>query len=156
MTQTLFDLTFYLAVPFWVLMIFVPGWSWTKRIIGTPLIILPPLVPYFVLLAPIFRDFAAAMLRPSLSRVNDVVSTVEGTAALWAHLVAFDLFIGRWMYFDSRDKGIHPLAMAPVMVLTILLSPIGVVVYLILRSVAGRSSVEVPAAASDESRNRLA
>jgi hypothetical protein len=138
MTQLLFDLTFYVAAPFWALMILAPWWSWTRRIIGSPLIVLPPLAIYIVQIAPILGQFATAMLRPSLDGVHDVLATVDGTAAIWAHLIAFDLFVGRWMYLDSREKGLHGLLMAPVYVLTILLSPFGLVAYFAIRVLAKR------------------
>lgn len=137
MTERLFDLTFYLAVPFWALMIFVPFWSWTRRIVGSPYIVVPPLVVWLVQLLPEFGTFAAEMLSPDLAGVRGVVSTTIGTSAIWAHLIAFDLFVGRWMYLDSRTRGVHTLAMAPVLVLTILLSPLGLGAYLLLRAVPG-------------------
>jgi Domain of unknown function (DUF4281) len=46
MTGALCTLTFAVAAPFWALMILLPRWSWTARIIGSPLIVLPPLVIY--------------------------------------------------------------------------------------------------------------
>jgi hypothetical protein len=122
-------------------MILAPWWSWTRRIIGSPLIVLPPLVIYFVQIAPILGEFALAMLRPSLDGVHDILAGIDGTAAIWAHLIAFDLFVGRWMYLDSREKGLHGLLMAPVYVLTILLSPFGLVVYFVLRVVAVRAGL---------------
>ena len=39
------------------------------------------------------------------------------------------------MYLDARERGIHPLLMAPVLVLTILLAPLGLLAYLAVRSV---------------------
>ena len=38
------------------------------------------------------------------------------------------------MYLDSRERGLHPLIMAPLFVLTILLSPLGLLSYLLLRT----------------------
>lgn len=146
MTQLLFDLTFYVAAPFWALMILAPGWSWTRRIVGSPLIVLPPLAIYFVQIAPILGEFALAMLRPSLAGVHDILAGVDGTAAIWAHLIAFDLFVGRWMYFDSRERGLHGLLMAPVYVLTILLSPFGLVAYFAIRVLAKRRAPAVATA----------
>jgi hypothetical protein len=133
-TEKLFNLAFPAAVPFWALMILVPGWSWTKRIIGSPLIVLAPLAVYFVTVAGILPEFAREMLSPDLAGVQALVSTQAGTATVWAHLIAFDLFIGRWMYLDSRERRIHGLIMAPVLVLTILLSPFGLTLYLLIRS----------------------
>jgi hypothetical protein len=48
-------------------------------------------------------------------------------------VIAWDLFVGRWIYLDSRQRGLHPLLMAPLLVLTILLSPVGLPVYFLLR-----------------------
>lgn len=145
MTERLFDLTFLLAVPFWALMIFVPFWSWTRRIAGSPLIVVPPLVVWLIQLLPEFGTFASEMLSPDLAGVRGVISTAVGTSAVWAHLIAFDLFIGRWMYLDSRERRINPFVMAPVLVLTILLSPLGLGTYLVLRSVPGIGRRAVPA-----------
>ncbi len=39
------------------------------------------------------------------------------------------------MYLDARERGLHPLLMAPVLVLTILLAPLGLLVHLAVRSV---------------------
>lgn len=133
-----FQLVFPVAVPFWALMILAPGWSWTRRIIGSPLMVLPSLAVYFVAIAPILPEFAAEMLNPSLAGVLALLSTSAGTTAVWAHLIAFDLFIGRWMYLDSRERGLHPLLMAPILVLTILLSPFGLTLYLGVRALPRR------------------
>lgn len=137
-TEVLFDVTFLLAAPFWALMILLPGWSWTRRIVRSPLIVLPPLAIYLVLLfrppGTLFGPLWSAVSRPTLAGVHEVVARLDGTALIWAHLIAFDLFIGRWMYFDSRERGIHPLVMAPILVLTILLSPLGLLTYLGIRS----------------------
>jgi hypothetical protein len=48
-------------------------------------------------------------------------------------MIAFDLFVGRWAYLDSRERGIPALVMAPVLLLTILLGPVGLLVYLLVR-----------------------
>jgi hypothetical protein len=138
MSQRLFDLAFPLAAPFWALMILAPTWSWTRRIIGSPRIVLPALAVYLAAIAPILGTFAAEMLRPDLAGVRALLATDAGTAAVWAHLIAFDVFIGRWMYLDSRDRGIHPALVSPVLLLTIFLSPFGLLTYLALRTVAGR------------------
>lgn len=134
MTELAFDIAFPLAVPFWALMIVAPRWLWTRRIVGSPLIVLAPLVAYAFAVFPILPEFAAEMVSPSFDGVREIVSTADGTALVWAHLIAFDLFVGRWMYVDSRERDVPPLLMAPVLVLTILLSPFGLVAYLALRT----------------------
>jgi hypothetical protein len=134
----LFQLAFPLAAPFWALMIFAPRWRWTARVIGSPFIVLPVLAVYLAAVAPILGRFAALMLRPDLAGLADLLGTPAGTTLVWSHLIAFDLFIGRWIYRDSQARRVHPLLVGPVLVLTILLSPFGLLAYFILRTVARR------------------
>ena len=53
--------------------------------------------------------------------------------AVWAQVIAWDLFVGRWMYLDVRARAVHPLLMSALLVLTVLLSPIGLPLYLAIR-----------------------
>jgi Domain of unknown function (DUF4281) len=146
MSGTLFALAFPAAVPFWALMILAPGWRRTRQIIGSPLVVLVPLAVYLVAVAPILPGFAAEMLSPDLAGVREIVGSDAGTAVVWAHLIAFDLFVGRWMYLDGRERGVHPLVMAPVLVLTILLSPFGLLTYLAIRPLHRPATAALPAA----------
>ncbi|MFF5993039.1 ABA4-like family protein [Prauserella flavalba] len=135
MTGALFEVTFYLAAPFWALMIVAPRWRWTTRVIGSPWIALPPLLVYLTLAPGDFAELWTVVSRPDLEALRAFLSSADGAAMIWAHLIAFDLFIGRWMYLDARRRGVPHLALAPVLVLTILLSPIGLLAYLLVRAV---------------------
>lgn len=133
--ELLFSLAFPLALPFWALMVLAPGWSWTHRIVSSPWIAVPPLLVYVALLVPQFATFAAPIVSPDLPGITAVFGTAAGAAAIWSHLIGFDLFIGRWMHLDARERGVPGPVMAPVLVLTILLSPLGLLGYLGLRAV---------------------
>ncbi len=133
MTGALFSLTFAVAAPFWALMILAPGWSWTRRIIASPLIVVPVVLIYAALVIPAFADVLPAVASPTLSGIRDLLGTADGAAAAWAHMIAFDLFAGRWSWLDARDRGIPALVMAPVLLLTILLGPLGLLAYLLIR-----------------------
>jgi hypothetical protein len=133
MAGTLFQLAFLAAVPFWALMILAPGWRWTHRIASSPLIVLPALLVWVIAIAPDFGPFAREMLNPDLAGVKALFGGDDVVAAVWAQVIAWDLFVGRWIYLDSRERGLHPLLMAPLLVLTILLSPIGLPVYFLVR-----------------------
>ncbi|MGK8500817.1 ABA4-like family protein [Nocardia asiatica] len=133
MTALLFDLTFWFAAPFWALMILAPTWRRTASIVASPLICLPPLLVYAVVIAPEIGPFAAALVDPELSGLRSVLGQESGAAAAWAHFVAFDLFLGRWIFQDSRARGRSPLLISPLLLLTILFAPIGVLLYLLIR-----------------------
>ncbi|WP_433295720.1 ABA4-like family protein [Actinoplanes sp. CA-030573] len=133
MTGALFSLTFTLAAPFWALMILLPGWTWTERIVRSPLIVVPVLLIYAILVIPSLPDLLPVVLGPSLGGVRDLLGTADGAAAAWAHMIAFDLFVGRWIWLDARERGIRHLALAPILLLTILFGPLGLGVYLAVR-----------------------
>jgi hypothetical protein len=133
MTATLFSLTFAVAAPFWALMILAPGWSWTARIVSSPLIVLPPVLIYALLVLPSLGDVLPAVASPTLESVRGLLGTDAGAAAGWAHFIAFDLFVGRWVWLDSRERGVPALVMAPVLLLTIMLGPLGLAAYLLVR-----------------------
>lgn len=134
MTEVLFGLTFAVAAPFWALMILLPGWSWTRRIIASPLIVLPVLVIYVLLVVPALGEVLPAVAQPTLGGVRTLLGTADGAAAAWAHMIGFDLFVGRWSWLDSRERGVPALVMSPVLVLTILLGPVGLLAYLLVRT----------------------
>jgi hypothetical protein len=132
----LFQLSFYLAAPFWALMILAPGWSWTRRIIGSPWIIAPIAVLYLAIAIPRLGDLLPLVTSPSLSSLQAAMAEGGAATLVWAHIIAFDLFVGRWMYLKSRRSELHPLVMAPVLVVTILFAPIGFLVFLAVRRIA--------------------
>ena len=134
MTGVLFGLTFAVAAPFWVLMILLPGWSWTRRIVASPLIVLPVVLIYALVVVPAFGEVLPAVAAPTLAGIRELLGTADGAAAAWAHMIAFDLFVGRWSWLDGRERGVPTLIMSPVLVLTILLGPLGLLAYLLVRT----------------------
>jgi hypothetical protein len=74
-------------------------------------------------------------MRPGLPALATFMSTDTGAALVWAHMIAWDLFVGRWMYLEGRRVNVHPLVMAPVLVITILLAPVGLPLFLVVRKV---------------------
>lgn len=56
----------------------------------------------------------------------------------WVHYLAFDLFIGSWEVRDARRNGVPFLIVLPCLVLTFLFGPIGLLLYLVVASVASR------------------
>ena len=134
MTGALFSLTFAVAAPFWALMILLPRWSWTRRIVASPLIVLPPVLIYALLVIPALGDVLPAVASPTLDGVRTLLGTATGAAAAWAHFIAFDLFAGRWAWLDSRQRGVPAPVMSPVLVLTVLLGPLGLLAYLLVRT----------------------
>jgi len=137
MTGTLFGLTFLVAAPFWALMILLPRWRWTERIIGSPAIVVPVLVIYAILVIPALPDLLPVVTQPTLDGLREALGSANGAAAAWAHMIAFDLFVGRWIFIDANNRKIGHWIIAPTLVLTILFGPLGLGVYLAARKTLG-------------------
>jgi hypothetical protein len=69
----------------------------------------------------------------SLAGVRSLFENPWGLLAGWTHYLAFDLFIGGWELRDSQRRGIPHLFVVPALVLTFLLGPGGLLLYLALR-----------------------
>jgi hypothetical protein len=65
-----FAVAFPLAVPFWLLMVVAPGWTWTHRIASSPLIVVPPLLVYAAAVLPQPVPFPAAVGNPPRPRTG--------------------------------------------------------------------------------------
>ncbi|MGY1580937.1 ABA4-like family protein [Streptomyces sp. MN13] len=138
MTGFLFELSFWLAAPVWLLMIFAPAWGPTARVAASPWTVAPVLLVYLALAIPVFPELWTAVSSPDLDAFRDLTALADGAGALWAQVIAWDLLIGQWMYREGRRLGISPLLMGPLLVLTILLSPIGLLAFLGLRETTAR------------------
>ena len=134
MLQALFVLFNLSVLPFWFLVVFLPGWGVTRRVIASPFIVLPFLVVYLALMLPALGDVVPLLLNPTLDQLAEMLGKPEGTLVAWVHFLAFDLFVGRWIFLDARDRGFSPLVTAPILLLTILLGPLGLLVYLLVRT----------------------
>ncbi|WP_424214519.1 abscisic acid-deficient protein Aba4 family protein [Streptomyces sp. BI20] len=142
MSAFLFTLSFLLAAPVWALMILAPGLRLTARIAASPLTAVPVALVYAVLGARIAPELWALVTGPDLAGFQALAADASGAgaAAAWAHIIAWDLLVGQWMYRESRRLGIAPWVSGPVLLLTILLAPVGLLVFLPLRALAGRAA----------------
>ncbi len=114
-------------------MIALPRWDWAKKLIGSPLIVLPPVLIYAALVLPQLPGLFGQLASPSLEGIAALLGTPAGATAGWAHFLAFDLFVGRWAYLDAIERGTPAWFMAPVLFMTLMFGPIGLLAYLLVR-----------------------
>jgi Domain of unknown function (DUF4281) len=126
----IFSLAAIAVLPLWLLMVFVPTWRWTGRIVSQPWAYVPLAVLYAVLVLTRFGEVAqAVVINPRLETVAPLLATPAGATIAWVHFLAFDVFVGRWAYLDARSRGIHPLVMGPILVVTFLFGPMGLLLH---------------------------
>ena len=129
----LFRASNLLVLPIWALMIVLPRWRWAVRIIRSPLVSAAPAILYAALVLPRLGAIWPAVIRPTLPGVAALLGSPAGATIAWVHFLAFDLFVGRWIYLDSQERRISSWLMAPVLFLTLMLGPAGFLFYLVVR-----------------------
>ena len=137
----IFRLSNVLVLPYWALVILLPRWRWTARIMRSPFISVAPAVLYAVLVLPRLGSIWLAVSRPALSGIASLLGSPAGATIAWVHFLAFDLFVGRWIYLDSQERRISAWLIAPVLFLTLMLGPAGFLLYLAVRSAVATSPV---------------
>lgn len=136
-----FSASSLLVMPLWLLMIALPRWRATVAIMRSPLVVLPAALLYTGLILPGLLDVLPALARPELGPIAALLGTPTGATIGWVHFLAFDLFVGRWVYLDARERGTSPWLVSPVLVLVLMVGPLGLAAYLGLRTLAGQGRV---------------
>ena len=138
--ESLFSIAGTCALVGWLLLLFLPRWSWSTRLIGPVLIPGLLAIAYGVLVALHLAGAQGGF--GSLEDVATLFETREILLAGWIHYLAFDLFVGSWEVRDARELGISHLLVVPCLVLTFLLGPVGLGLYFLLRASRRRLSIE--------------
>lgn len=135
--EAVFKLSNLLIVPFWLLMILAPRWRVTERLMRTPLAPALPALLYAALILPRLLEVAPKLLRPELPQIAALLGTPEGATLAWAHFLAFDLFVGRWIYRDGRARNVSAWVASPILFLTLMVGPLGLLLHLAVRRLYG-------------------
>ncbi|WP_420431060.1 ABA4-like family protein [Hyphobacterium sp.] len=129
-----------IIAPAWALLAFAPGWVWTRRIVHASFF---PLV-----LGAIYLVFLSAGIFFGQSDPDTSMSSISGVSALfshpvgvltgWTHYLVFDLFVGAWIARDALRAGLNKWIVLPALVFTLMLGPLGLALYLLIRKVTGK------------------
>jgi hypothetical protein len=128
-TSLAFDFANLFVLPFWTLMILLPNWGITKKVMESmlPFVILVAVYIYCISNA-LTPESAAALANPKLADIARFFSEEAAAATGWAHFLVMDLFVGRWIYWEGQKNGtvtIHSL------ILCLFAGPIGVLSHIL-------------------------
>ena len=87
---------------------------------------------YTVMFASRFQAILAGDFL-TIEGLKSLFATDAGIVIGWTHYLAFDLFIGQWIAKDADHKGFSRIAQLPVLLLTLLAGPIGLLFWLVMR-----------------------
>ncbi|WP_309738386.1 MULTISPECIES: ABA4-like family protein [unclassified Chamaesiphon] len=142
MLSQLFDAANLFVLPFWALMIVLPKWEITRKVISSPLpfITLAGLYVYLLVVA-VNPESAAALANPKLADIARFFAD-EGAAAIgWVHFLVMDLFVGRYIYLEGQQKGIITIHS---LILCLFFGPIGLLSHLITSAISDRLKKPTP------------
>jgi hypothetical protein len=120
---------------FWLLLIVAPRWQGTQiavHSIALPMI-LGTTYAWLLWRAMFGGEGAPGTSFTSLAGVMALFDAPVGATLGWIHYLVFDLFIGAWETRDAGRRGIAHWMVAPCLVLTLLVGPVGLLCYLLLR-----------------------
>ena len=128
-----FDLSFLLVAPFWLLLVLAPRWRVTRQVVASPLIAIGAALLYAGVVLPVVGQVLPLVAQPTLPAIAALLGTPRGATAGWLHFLAFDLLVARIIYLDLEPRGVSAWILAPLFLLTLLLGPLGYLVYLVVR-----------------------
>jgi hypothetical protein len=144
--DSLFLLANYWAIAAWIALAFLPRGPKTLALIlylGVALLCLA----YTVLIA----GFLTGGIDPggpgggdftTLKGVMMLFDSPGGATLGWIHYLAFDLFTGMWIARDADQKGFSRIAQFPFLLLTLLVGPVGLFAWLIVRERRARAQAK--------------
>jgi hypothetical protein len=131
-----FSISNNLALIGWLFLLIVPNWKWTfKIVIGVMVTILAILYITFIIQAMNPEDMGSF---GSLEGVMALFTNKAAVLAGWIHYLAFDLMVGIFIVNDSIKSKVNRFLVIPCLLLTFMLGPTGLLLYLIIRWIRTR------------------
>jgi hypothetical protein len=133
----LFTLTNPLAAIGWLALVAAPGRRWATLVAGR---VIPLILAVCYLLMFVLHFGGSRGSFSTLAGVSELFQNPWLLLAGWVHYLAFDLVVGAWEVEDSTARGISRWLVAPCLLLTFLVGPIGFLVYNALAASRGARS----------------
>ena len=132
----LFSIANLVALCCWLMLAVLPAKKWVTT--GIAGVAVPAVLAavYTVIIALTFSGAEGGF--SSLPDVARLFNNPWLLLAGWIHYLAFDLLIGSWEARDARERGISHFFVLPCLLVTFLFGPAGWLLYLGVRSLAGR------------------
>ena len=149
--ETIFSLTNIWALVGWAALIFlprVPPVLSSVMYAGVALLCVAYTVAFALLLSNAVDPGgveAASVSLTTIAGIRALFATDAGVVIGWTHYLALDLFAGLWIARDADAKGFSRFVQAPILAMTLLAGPVGLLIWLILRERRARIQAKTKA-----------
>ena len=148
----IYDISFFLSTmwvgPFWFYMLVYPESERTTMLMKGPWFFVGPIAIWFALtlvdpsgLIELFQDMANPA--NSLGALASLLATPAGASAAWAHMVAGDIFVTRWIWKQSLEQNTNQWVMRSSVFFGVMLMPIGIAIHMLLGNIEEKSADDV-------------
>jgi hypothetical protein len=137
----LFTLANPLAMLGWALLVLAPRWRLTKALVLSGVWSAGLAAVYAALIATHYLGVHGP--EGGFGSLGQVAALFQDPWALlagWVHYLSFDLFVGAWEARDAQRRGVPHAALVPALALTLLVGPVGLLVYFGVRRAFGQQS----------------
>ena len=142
MTTVLFNVA-GLAIVGWALMILLPGWSVTKRLVEWTAFPVAVSVIYVIGVLAVLSETGFGVVADfgSAEGVDGLMANPDIALIAWIHLLAFDHLVGVVIFRDNLRHDVVPIPIQSLLLLaTLMFGPAGFLMYWIVRVARGRGS----------------
>ena len=130
--DTLFALSSRLAMAGWLALALSPLAPRLSQMVGGVMIPVVLSTGYAVLILVSWAEAPGGF--DSLANVMRLFDVPMVALAGWVHYLAFDLLVGAWQARVARREGLPHLVLLPCLALTFLFGPLGLVLFLAIRT----------------------
>lgn len=143
----LFDGANVFVLPFWCLMIFLPNWGVTRRVMESylPLVVLAGLY-IFLIVGAVNGETAQTLANPKLADIARFFADERAAATGWTHFLVMDLFVGRWIYWEGQRTGLWTVHS---ILLCLFAGPLGLLSHIVTQWLRRATSQATPSAAPE-------
>lgn len=133
------------VMPAWLLLAIAPRSIVTRTVVHSFIypVIYGGLYSAFLFSALFLGNSSPEGSMSSLSGVTALFSHPNGVLIGWTHYLVFDLFVGAWISRDSIQRNISHWLVLPILFLTLMFGPVGLLSYAIIRLVSGRGGLSL-------------
>lgn len=130
----LFKFASYTALLGWIVLIALPFWHFGHSVVIAIVVgLLCAIYSYLIFFGRRYDDEKVKGNFWSLSGVIKLFKSPRVVLAGWVHYLAFDLMMGLYIVVDAARFDIAHVLLLPCLLLTLMLGPAGLLLYLLLR-----------------------